>query len=119
MNKLIATLLALGMLLSAAACDAPGSAPADDAETAPIAEAYRLSGIGGGEGTYLEVVSKALSLGVNFYLVLREDGTGCMRFLDAEIPLTRGEDVLTIPRGAVPTGDPERLPARSPRHSAR
>ena len=104
MKKRIAILLALCMLLSAAACATLEATPTDGAETAPIAEAYRLAGIGGGEGTYLEVVSRALGLGVNFYLILREDGTGCMQFLDAEIPLSRGEDSLTI----LPAGSFER-----------
>ncbi len=118
MKKILAILLALSMLLAMSACGGASAPAAGDEQPAvsettpepapepasdPIPESetpagsYKLVGIAGGAGSDLEIVSAVVNLGVNFYLVLDEDGSGCMRFLEAEIPLNWDDDSIVIP----------------------
>ena len=94
MKKLFSLLLVLYLLLSQPVC---GLAAAREAESISPAGIYKLSGIAGGSGSSLELVSSVIDLGVGFYLVLNEDGSGCMRFLEAEIPLNWDEENIMFP----------------------
>ena len=123
MKKILVMLLAMSILFSMAACSSgspaatggtePASgeameAPAAEPTSAPMPEptpepvtpagSYKLTGLAGGSGTNLEIVSKIVEMGVKYYLFLREDGTGCMNFLEAEIPLEWDDDSITIRR---------------------
>ena len=91
MRRFLSILLVLGMLLSVPVCGVTAAA----ADASP-AGSYRLTAVVGGEGSELEIISTVLDLGVNYYLFLREDGTGSMRFMEAELPLTWDEDTLSI-----------------------
>ena len=126
MKRLMAILLAMSMLLALCACGAENPAAADDAapaETGSVSEpvqepapepapeptpeptpepydasgAYRLTGITGGEGSDLEIVRRAVEMGMSFFLFFEEDGTGCMRFIEAEIPLNWDDETIIIP----------------------
>ncbi len=94
MKKILSVFLTLCLLLALAPCGVLAAEP----ETP--AGGYLLTGIAGGAGSDLEIVSAVLDLGVDFYLILGGDGSGCMRFMEAEIPLNWDDDSLIIP----PTG---------------
>ena len=96
--SLVLTLCILtGLCLGGAASAAGGSAK----DAAP-AGGYLLTGITGGEGTDLEIVSRVVDLGARFYLFLEEDGSGCMRFMEAEIPLSWDDGGIVIaPQGKI------------------
>ncbi|MBQ6551921.1 MAG: DUF5067 domain-containing protein [Lachnospiraceae bacterium] len=97
MKKLLAFILIFclvsGMTVYAAEdMDAEGDAQATVFENR--AGGYKLTGIVSDTGDSLGIVSAALDLGVDFYLVLDEDGTGYMSFLEANIPLSWEDDRL-------------------------
>ena len=92
MKKTLSIFLTLALLLALAPCGALAAGAGADA-----AGGYMLTAVAGGAGSDLEIVSAVLDLGANFYLILREDGTGCMRFLEAEVPLNWDDDSLVIP----------------------
>ena len=103
MKKALAILLALSLFLTLPVCSGTAAAVSVEAEDAPPAGGYKLTGIAGGEGSDLEIVSAVIKLGVNYYLFLQEDGSGCMRFMEAEIPLSWDEESIIIPpRGKIP-----------------
>ncbi len=101
MKKFLALFLTLCMLLALAPC---GALAAAEGNAGP-AGGYKLRAVTGGAGSDLEIVSAVLDLGVDFYLVLGRDGSGCMRFLEAEIPLSWDDDSLIIQ----PTGQNRRI----------
>ena len=104
MKKTLAIFLTLSMLFAAGVCGT--AAAASDAEPGPVG-GYMLTGIAGGSGSSLEIVSAVVDLGAKFYLFLREDGTGSMNFLEAEIPLAWDESCIIISYGET---DPIRIP---------
>ncbi len=91
MKKAIAIVLMLSLLLALPVCGA-----AEGTESSP-AGGYKLRAIAGGAGSDLEIISSVIDLGVSFYLILEEDGSGCMRFLEAEVPLSWDADSIVIP----------------------
>lgn len=121
MKRLLAILLVMCMLPALCACGAEGSsaageaAPVETAVSEPEPEtvtepspeptpapydpsgAYTLTGITGGEGSDLEIVKRAVEMGMSFFLFLEEDGTGRMRFMEAEIPLNWDDETIIIP----------------------
>ena len=101
MKKFLALFLTLCMLLALAPC---GALAAAEGNAGP-AGGYKLRSVTGGAGSDLEIVSAVLDLGVDFYLILGGDGSGCMRFLEAEIPLSWDDDSLII----LPMGQNRRI----------
>lgn len=96
--SLVLTLCMLTGLCLGGAASAAGSS----AENAAPAGGYLLTGITGGEGTDLEIVSRVVDLGACFYLFLEADGSGCMRFMEAEIPLSWDDGGIVIaPQGKI------------------
>ena len=83
---------------SGEAMEAPTAEPSPEPTQEPVSPAgsYKLTGLTGGSGTSLEIVSKIVDMGVKYYLFLREDGTGNMRFLNADIPLGWDSESITI-----------------------
>ena len=101
MKKFLSVFLTLCLLLALAPC---GVLAAAEGNAAP-AGGYKLRAVTGGAGSDLEIVSAVLDLGVDFYLILGGDGSGCMRFMEAEIPLSWDDDSLIIP----PMGQSRRI----------
>lgn len=93
MKKAASILLVLILLMT---LSVPGITSAEEAATEP-AGAYKLTAVTGEEDDNLEIISKVSSFGVNLYLFLQEDGTGSIRILDTEIPLTWKDGILVIP----------------------
>ena len=92
MKKTVSILLALILLMT---LSVPGIAAAEtDAEPAG---GYKLTGVSSGEDSTLEILSKVTSLGINLYHFLQEDGTGCIRILEMEIPLSWNDGKIVIP----------------------
>ena len=102
MKRLLAVILAL--------CLIPGmvvyGSDVTDVEETEVTEdiaspegIYKLTGLISESGDSLSVVSTAIDLGVNFYLILNGDGTGAMSFLEANIPLTWDDSCIIIPFG--------------------
>ena len=89
MKKTLAFLLALTMVLTMTFTlgTSPASAAADSPEGV-----YALTGMDSGSAANLSLVSSIVDMGVKLYLVLGEDGTGSMNFLEAKIPLEWDED---------------------------
>lgn len=123
MKKILAVLLALSMLLAMAACGgsaASGTAepatdqaasasepePASEPAPAPTPEptpepdrrigGYKLTGITADPGSNFDIVSAVVDMGALYYLFLKEDGTGSMNFLEAEIPLSWDDSSIII-----------------------
>ena len=100
-KRILSLVLTLAVLMGLCVCGAASAAGGAAEATAP-GGAYLLTGITGGEGTDLEIVSRAVDLGARFYLFLEADGSGCMRFLEAEIPLTWYDGGIVIaPQGKI------------------
>ena len=98
MKRTLSLVLTLSMLLALCVC---GTASAAGTETAvDPAGGYILTGITGGEGSDLEIISRVVDLGARFFLFLNDDGSGFMRFMDAEIPLSwDGNGIVIAPQG--------------------
>ena len=96
MKKILSFLLALCMVFTMTVCVGSAAVSADDAEAAPGSDSpvgsYKLSELSCESGNSLAIVSSIVELGANFYLTLREDGTGCMDFLDSKIPAEWDEE---------------------------
>ena len=91
LKRILSLVLTLSLLMGICVCGAASAAgPADPAG------GYLLTGVTGGEGSDLEIISRAVELGARFYLFLEEDGSGFMRFMEAEIPLSWDENGITI-----------------------
>ena len=91
LKRILSLLLTLSLLMGICVCGTASAAgPADPAG------GYLLTGVTGGEGSDLEIISRAVELGARFYLFLEEDGSGFMRFMEAEIPLSWDENGITI-----------------------
>ena len=116
MKKILAVILALCMLSALCACaggTAAGSVKTVEAEPTPEPTpepspeptpepydptgGYKLTGMTGGEGSDLEIVKRVVDMGVNLFLFLEADGSGSMRFMEAEIPLSWDNSSITIP----------------------
>ena len=87
------------------AAEPAGNEPAEETAIAEEAEpdvtinpagGYKLTKLTTENGSDLEAVSTVVGMGANYYLILEEEGTGKMNFLEAEIPLTWDESSLTI-----------------------
>ena len=97
-KRTLSLVLTLSMLLALCVCGT-ASAVGNEAAADP-AGGYILTGITGGEGSDLEIISRVVDLGARFFLFLEEDGTGFMRFMDAEIPLNWDDSGIVIaPQG--------------------
>ena len=115
MKKILSFLLALCMVFTMTVCVGSAAVSADDAEAAPGSDSpvgsYKLSELSCESGNSLAIVSSIVELGANFYLTLREDGTGCMDFLDSKIPAEWDEEgILLLPEKTAGVSDPVRLP---------
>ena len=86
-KRILSLVLILSILTGLGVCGVASAAGAA-AEPVDPAGGYLLTGVTGGEGSDLEIVSRAVDLGARFYLFLKEDGSGFMRFMEAEIPLS-------------------------------
>lgn len=93
MKKTVSILLVLMLLMT---LTVPGITAGEEAAAEPVG-AYKLTAVTGGEDDNLEIISKVSSFGVNLYLFLQEDGTGSIRILDTEIPLSWKDGILVIP----------------------
>ena len=109
MKKTLAILLALCMVLGMGPLRAAAAGTAGgNGETGSPAGVYKMTGLAGNSGSNLEIVSAVCEWGVKYYLVLNEDGTGRMSFLEADIPLEWDENsILLSGHGAI---GPVRLP---------
>ena len=69
LKRILSLVLTLSLLMGICVCGAASAAgPADPAG------GYLLTGVTGGEGSDLEIISRAVELGARFYLFLEEDG---------------------------------------------
>ena len=103
MKKTLSVLLAVSLLLALTAGAAVPAAAADPESPAGI---YKLTGVTCGSGSDLAIVSAIVDMGVKYYLILRGDGTGSMRFLEADISLEWDENSIFIPNKR-PVGGPD------------
>lgn len=93
MKRVLSILLTLCLLT---ALIVPAFTAAETAAAGPVG-GYRLTGIAAEEGSDLEIISKVIGFGVNLYLFLQEDGSGSIRIMEAEIPLSWEDGILIIP----------------------
>ena len=107
MKKTLSLFLALSMLLTMLVIGGPVAAAASGTESP--AGCYKMTGLAGSSGSNLEIISSIVDWGVKYYLILKEDGTGSMNFLEAEIPLTWDESCLILP-GTGDSSHPLRIP---------
>ena len=81
----------------------PGTTEAPAEEPAPEPEnpagGYQLVNLVGESGSNLEIVSAIVKLDVSYYLFLNEDGSGSMKFLEADIPLQWDDEAITLTVG--------------------
>jgi len=114
MKKLLSFILALAMAFSITVCSGTAAVHAEGKtapETDSPAGSYKLAELDCGSGSSLEIVSSIVELGVNFYLILREDGTGCMDFLEKKVPAEWDEDgILLRPEKTNGVVEPVRIP---------
>ena len=103
MKKILSALLAMALMLSVTAFAGTSAAAVGGAEPAPGSASpvgvYKLTGLDSGSGTNLAIVSSIVNMGVDLCLILREDGTGSMAFLEAEIPLEWDGDSILLRSG--------------------
>lgn len=99
MRRFIAILLALIMVMSLGITSIIAEEPSSESEPEAVSPVggYLLADIAGGNGSSLELVSKIINMGVSFYLILDEDGTGCMSFIGMDIPLNWDADNIILP----------------------
>ena len=110
MKKTLAILLALSMLLGMGAfCSPSAAAAAATGSDGPVGS-YKMTGMAGNTGTNLQIVSSIVEWGVKYYLFLKEDGTGSMSFLEAEIPLKWDENCIILAGKDGKAADPLRIP---------
>ena len=99
MKKLLAIVLVLCLMLSGLTVHASEtliSENTEDEETQEITGGYMLDGISSEEGESFGIIAAAIDLGINFYLILEEDGTGRMNFIGKDIPLTWDDDSINF-----------------------
>lgn len=117
MKKILAILLSLTLLLSLTACGNTASAAASVSGADPSAKSgspagsYKLTGQTGGQGEQMDVIVRIVDLGADLYLTLKEDGTGTVNLLEAEIPVEwDDDDILVHPPKGSGLKDPVRIP---------
>lgn len=115
MKKILSLLLALCLMFTVTVSVASAAASADDSEADPQSESpvgsYKLAELDCESGNSLAVVSSIVELGADFYLILREDGTGCVDFLGSKIPAEWDEEgIRLLPEKASGLPDPVLLP---------
>ena len=100
MKRTLSLVLTLSMLLALCVCGTASAADAGEEPAVDPSGGYILTGITGGKGSNLEIISRAVDLGARFFLFLEKDGTGFMRFMEAEIPLSWDDSGIVIaPQG--------------------
>ena len=115
MKKIFSFLLALCLMFTMTVSVGTSAASADDAEAASVSESpagsYKLAVLDCASGNSLAIVSSIVELGADCYLILQEDGTGCMDFLGSKIPAEwDGEGIRLLPEKAGGLPDPVLLP---------
>ena len=99
MKKILSILLALTMLLSVTALTGTTAAAADNKEPVNPVGVYKLAELNSGSGSNLAIISSIVNMGVDFFLTVREDGTGSMEFLEAKVPLEWDNDRIVFRAG--------------------
>ena len=114
MKKTLAILLAFTMLLSLTAygsSTAPASGSTKSDRSADAVGSYKLTGQTGNIEKNMNDVLNIVKLGSSLYLTLKEDGTGSMQLLDAEIPLKWDDsDIIIHPQKGHDLMGPARIP---------
>ena len=85
--------------------------PAPSAEAQSAAGSYKLTGHSVNSGNEMDEIINIVRLGGSLYLTLREDGTGSMKLLDAELPLEWDDsDIIIEPGKGSDLTDPVSIP---------
>lgn len=84
--------------------------PAPSAEAQSPVGSYKLTGHSGNLEEEMNDIINIVRLGVSLYLTLKEDGTGSINLLEAELPLEwDGSDIIIQPREGSDLTDPVRI----------